>query len=69
MCHIPKQSHYLRRPALDMLCNSLCGPRTKKFEASGLRYSLRHIGKGVVLGLKPRLELDILQKLYYKASV
>jgi len=27
----PKQSHYLRSPALKLLCNSIRGPRTKKF--------------------------------------
>jgi len=26
-----KQSHYIRCPALGLLSNSLCGPRTKKF--------------------------------------
>jgi len=29
--HFPKRSHYARRPALDIFCISLCGPRTKKF--------------------------------------
>jgi len=31
--HIPKQSQYVRCPALGLLCNSLCGPRprTTKF--------------------------------------
>jgi len=31
MSHIPKQSHYVRCPTLELLCNSLCGPQTKKF--------------------------------------
>jgi len=31
-CNIPKQSHYVRCPALGMLCNSLCGPQMKKLE-------------------------------------
>jgi len=29
MQYISKQSHYVRSPALDLLCNSLCGPLTK----------------------------------------
>ena len=33
------------------------------------RAATKGVRKGVVLGLKPPLELDILQKLYYKASV
>jgi len=31
MQYIPKQSHYTRRPALELLCNNLCGPLTKTF--------------------------------------
>jgi len=31
MSIVPKQSHYVRFPALELLHNSLCGPRTKKF--------------------------------------
>jgi len=31
MLHIPKQSHYVRCPGPELLCNSLCGPRTKTF--------------------------------------
>jgi len=31
MQHIPKQLHYLGCPAFELLCNSLCGPLTKKF--------------------------------------
>jgi len=27
----PKQWHYARRPALELSCNSICDPRTKKF--------------------------------------
>jgi len=27
----PKQSHYVRCPALKLLCNSICGPWTKTF--------------------------------------
>jgi len=26
-----KQSHYLRYPALELLCNSFCGPLAKEF--------------------------------------
>jgi len=26
-----KQTHYLRCPALGLLCDSLCGPRMKRF--------------------------------------
>jgi len=29
MWYILKQSHYVKCPALELLCNSLCGPRTK----------------------------------------
>jgi len=28
----PKQLHYVRCPVLGLLCNSLCGPRTKNLE-------------------------------------
>ena len=31
MQHIPKHYHYVRCPALELLCNSLCGPLTKSF--------------------------------------
>ena len=31
MQHIPKQSHYVRCPALELLCDGLCGPVAKKF--------------------------------------
>ena len=31
MQYIPKQPHYVRSPALELLCNSLCGPQIKKF--------------------------------------
>jgi len=31
MQHIPKQSHYVRCPALKLLCTNLCGPLTKNF--------------------------------------
>jgi len=27
--HTPKQSHYVRRPALNMFCITLCGSRTE----------------------------------------
>jgi len=30
-CNIPKQSHYVRCPILELLLNSLGGPRIKKF--------------------------------------
>ena len=32
MQHIPKQSHYFRCPALEPLCNGLCGPLPKNVE-------------------------------------
>jgi len=32
MSIVPKQSHYVRCPALELLHNSLCDPRTKKLE-------------------------------------
>jgi len=31
MQHFTKQSHYVRCPALELLCNILCSPLTKKF--------------------------------------
>jgi len=31
MQHIPKQTQYVRCPALELMCNSLCGPMTKMF--------------------------------------
>ena len=31
MQHIPKQSHYVRCPVLELLCTSLCGLLAKKF--------------------------------------
>jgi len=31
MQHIPKKSHYVRCPALKLLCTNLCGPLTKNF--------------------------------------
>jgi len=37
MQHIPKQSHYVRCPALEVSCSSLCGPQTKKFGEPWLR--------------------------------
>jgi len=40
MWHIPKQSHYLRRPPLDIFCNSLCGPQKKKFGSPCFNTSL-----------------------------
>jgi len=36
MQQIPKQSRYLTYPALELLCNSLCGPRTKNWETPAL---------------------------------
>jgi len=27
----PKQPHDVRSPALEQVCNGVCGPRTKKF--------------------------------------
>jgi len=36
MQHIPKQSHYEKYPAFQMLRNSLCGPQTEKFGDPGL---------------------------------
>jgi len=35
MYHIPKQSKYVRCPALELLCDSLCGPLTKMFGDPG----------------------------------
>jgi len=32
MQHIPKQSHYVRCPSLELLCNSLCGPLARSLE-------------------------------------
>jgi len=40
MSIVPKQSHYVRCPALELLYNSLCGPRKKK-RLETLVYSLR----------------------------
>jgi len=37
-CDIPKQSHYVTCPILELLCNSLCGPLTKSLEISGPRH-------------------------------
>ena len=34
MQYIPKQSHYVICPALELLCYSLCGPQIKKFVGS-----------------------------------
>jgi len=36
MQHIPKQSRYVSRPALKLLCKSFCGTGTKKFGDPGL---------------------------------
>jgi len=36
MEHFTKQSHYVRYPALELLCNSLFGPLTKKFGAPAI---------------------------------
>jgi len=30
MQHIPKQSHYVRCPAVELLCNGICGPLATK---------------------------------------
>ena len=35
MQHVLKKSHYIRCPALKLLCNSLCDPLTKKFADLG----------------------------------
>jgi len=35
---VPKQPRYERCPALELLSNSLCVPRTKKFGDPGLAY-------------------------------
>ena len=32
----PEKSHYARCPALELLCNSLCGPFPKKSKSPGL---------------------------------
>jgi len=39
MQHIPKQSHYVRCRSLGLLCNSLCGPWTKKFGDPALHHN------------------------------
>jgi len=31
MQHTPKQSHYVRCPTGELLCDSICGSRIKKF--------------------------------------
>ena len=31
MQYILRQSYYVRCPALELLCNNLCGPQMKKF--------------------------------------
>jgi len=36
MQHITKKSHYAGCPALELLCNSLCGPLPKNVERPGL---------------------------------
>jgi len=38
MQHIPKQSHYVRCPALKLLCTNSCGPLTKNFGDPALDY-------------------------------
>ena len=37
----PKQSHDVRSPALEQVCDSVCGPRTKKFGDPCLRATCR----------------------------
>ena len=41
MEHIPKKWHYARCPALELFCNSLCGPLPKILESPGLYESDR----------------------------
>ena len=48
MQHILKQPHYLGCQALELLCNSLCGPLTKKFGEKFERSSVRATFRGVV---------------------
>jgi len=45
MQHIPKQSHYVRCLALELLWNSLCGSLAKKFGDPCCRSSFHVIGK------------------------
>jgi len=42
MWHIPKQSYYVRCPALEVLCNSLGGPLTKNVETPALNHAARY---------------------------
>jgi len=37
----PKQSRYVRSPVLEVLCTSLCGPRTKSLETRGLIHQVK----------------------------
>ena len=56
MCgqQILKKTHYVRCPAVELLCNSLCGPLSKNLESPGLyeldRDSHRRVDKGVTVG-------------------
>jgi len=62
MSHIPKQSHGAKSPAFEVLCNSLCGPLTKKFvdpcfrgfeqlsRSSGWRVIARNVAAVIVAG-------------------
>jgi len=46
MQHIPKQSHYVRCPALELLCNGLCGPLPKKLETHESNRQSQPSGQG-----------------------
>ena len=45
LINIPKQSHYVRCPALELLCNSLCDPQTKKFGDPWSRAVVFNVGE------------------------
>ena len=42
MLHIPKLSHNIRCPALELLGNSLCGSQTKSLQTPALEPHLRY---------------------------
>jgi len=46
MQYIPKQSHYVRCPDLELLCNILCRPQIKKFGDPAINKQLQ----GICLG-------------------
>jgi len=54
MQHIPKKSDYVRCPALELLCNSLCCPLLKNLECPGPyeldRDSRRRVDEDVTVG-------------------